>query len=418
MQRPLEPTPVQKQLVAYLESLRRNASGWRAIHLQLSQLQPQNRLHFKLHMAASEFGKLLQRFKGELFQLHNGDLFYFWQRQSVAEVRQIVQGISLLFSDDPLMRDGVDESGPAKRTGIDSIDDAFATQPRFCSSFELERDCDALVLRVRQSVGEASTKPRKPLDPADLARIESRLTEMSLSGILRWQPVCAVLPGAPPRPLCTEVHVAIRQLSDLFEIDLMADPWLFQRLGESLDRRLLSSLANGVKHAEGPISINLRLPTLFSSEFLKFDDTFSKNHSDSIVIELQLVDIFAELGGYLFIQQFLRDRGYLVCIDGLHHLHLPLIDRERLGADVVKVIWSPDLLDAVNEGQLAQFKAAIDRTGVEQVVLCRCDSAEAVRWGQAVGIRLFQGHYVDSLLRLAHPPAVAAARSALRNAAG
>jgi hypothetical protein len=417
MQLPSEQAQVEKRLVAYLESLRRGLSGWRAIHLQLSQLQPQNRLHFKLQMAASEFSKLLQRFKGELFQLHNGDLFYFWQGESVAEVRQIVLGISLLFSDDPLMKAGVGEGDLANNTGFDTVDDGLATQPRFCSSFELERDCDALVLRVRQSVGEASVKPRKPLDPADLARIESRLAGMSLSGILRWQPICAVLPGAAPRPLCTEVHVAIRQLSDVFEIDLIADPWLFQRLGESLDRRLMSSLANGVKGAEGPISINLRLPTLFSPEFLKFDETFSKNRSDSIVIELQLIDIFAELGGFLFIQKFLRDRGYLVCIDGLHHLHLPLIDRERLGAHIVKVIWSPDLLDAVNEGQLAEFKAAINRTGVDQVVLCRCDSAEAVSWGQAVGIELFQGHYVDSLLRLARPPAIAAARSALRNAA-
>lgn len=130
-----------------------------------------------------------------------------------------------------------------------------------------------------------------------------------------------------------------------------------------------------------------------------------------------MIDIFAELGGFLFIQKFLRDRGYLVCIDGLHHLHLPLIDRERLGANMVKVIWSPDLLDAVNQGQLAEFKAAINRTGVNQVVLCRCDSADAVSWGQAVGIRLFQGYYVDSLLRLARPPAIASARSALRQAA-
>jgi hypothetical protein len=203
MQPPLEQAQVERQLVAYLESLRRNLSGWRAIHLQLSQLQPQNRLHFKLHMAASEFGNLLQRFKGQLFQLHNGDLFYFWQGQSVAEVRQIVLGISLLFSDDPLMKAGVGESDLATDTGFDTVDDAMATRPRFCSSFELERDCDALILRVRQSVGEASVKPRKPLDPADLARIESRLADMSVSGILRWQPICAVLPGAAPRPLFT-----------------------------------------------------------------------------------------------------------------------------------------------------------------------------------------------------------------------
>jgi hypothetical protein len=180
----------------------------------------------------------------------------------------------------------------------------------------------------------------------------------------------------------------------------------------------MSSLAHGARDLGGPISINLRLATLLSPEFLKFDDTYRKHRASSVVIELQLIDIFAELGSFLFIREFLRARGYLVCVDGLHYLHLPLVDRKRLGADMVKIIWSPDLLDAVNGAQLEEFKAAIKRTGVDRVVLCRCDTVDAVNWGQAVGIRLFQGHYVDSLLRATRPPAIASARSALRNASG
>jgi hypothetical protein len=107
-----------------------------------------------------------------------------------------------------------------------------------------------------------------------------------------------------------------------------------------------------------------------------------------------------------------------VCIDGLHYLHLPLIDRKRLGADLVKVIWTPDLLDGLNEARRADLKAAIKRAGLDRVILCRCDSAEAIRWGQSFGIRLFQGHYVDSRLRAARPPAIAAARQAMRAAPG
>jgi LmbE family N-acetylglucosaminyl deacetylase len=103
-----------------------------------------------------------------------------------------------------------------------------------------------------------------------------------------------------------------------------------------------------------------------------------------------------------------------MCIDGLHYLHLPLIDRKRLGADLVKVIWSPDLLDSLNETRREELKAAIKRAGVDRVTLCRCDNADAIRWGQSLGIRLFQGHYVDSRLRAARPPAIALARQALR----
>jgi hypothetical protein len=164
----------------------------------------------------------------------------------------------------------------------------------------------------------------------------------------------------------------------------------------------------------GAISLNLRLATLLSPEFLKFDHEFRQQATTPVIIELQLIDIFAELGAYLFIREFVRDRGYLICIDGLHHLHLPLIDRKRLGADMVKVIWSPDLLDVANEQRREELRLAIKRAGVDRVILCRCDTTEAIRWGQSFGIRLFQGHYIDSRLRAARPPAIAAARQAMR----
>ncbi len=106
-----------------------------------------------------------------------------------------------------------------------------------------------------------------------------------------------------------------------------------------------------------------------------------------------------------------------MCIDGLQYLHLPLIDHKRLGADMVKVIWSPDMLDGRDDARRQELKAAIKRAGGDRLILCRCDSADAIGWGQSVGLRLFQGHYVDSRLRAARPPAIAAARHALRSSA-
>jgi hypothetical protein len=232
--------------------------------------------------------------------------------------------------------------------------------------------------------------------------------------------VCALLPKISPQPLFAEVHMALRELADTLVpgVDLTADPWLSQRLAESLDRRLLSCLAKQeVGVPSGPISVNLRLATLLSPEFLKFDHDFRRQTSTPVIVELQLIDIFAELGAYLFIREFARDRGYLMCIDGLHYLHLPLIDRKRLGADLVKMIWSADLLDVLNEARREELRSAIKRVGVDRVILCRCDNADAIRWGQSLGIRLFQGHYVDSRLRAMRPPAIAAARQALRTSA-
>ena len=153
----------------------------------------------------------------------------------------------------------------------------------------------------------------------------------------------------------------------------------------------------------------MRFATLLSPEFLKFDQQFRRRSKGNVVIELQLVDIYAELGAFLFIREYVRERGYRICIDGLHHFHLPLI-----GIDLVKLVWSPDLHSEVNSQRFRELEAAINQTGVDRVILSRCDSADAVAWGQSLGLRLFQGYYIDSRLKATRSPRVAAARQAMR----
>ena len=364
----------------------------------------------------------MRKFTSELFQLGNGDIVFLWHGGSPDEVDPVVLRLRYLFSDDPLTAAaGVDTEAEAGWVGAG---EGGPVGGRFCTWYELEREYDRLCLRLEELVetikaGSSDTggAVQQPLDPARLARLETNLASMDLSGLSRRQSICTVLPSSGPQQLFSEVYIAIGDLAKtlLPGVNLAADTWLFQRLAESLDRRLLSCLASReIGAPDGAISLNLRLATLMSPEFLKFDHEFRRKVTTPIIVELQLIDIFAELGAYLFIREFVRDRGYLICIDGLHHLHLPLIDRKRLGAEMVKVIWSPDLLDVANEQRCEELRLAIKRAGSDRVILCRCDTAEAVRWGQSFGIRLFQGHYVDSRLRAARPPAVAAARQALR----
>ena len=425
MQASSERSQTGAELLVYVKRLERNYYEWRAVHLHLSGLKPHNRRDYQLRVAASEFDRLLRQFNGELFQLSNGDIVYLWHGGSFAEVDPVVTRLRYLFSDDPF-------ANPATIEAPDDPDQPLvpvAGSPekgKFCTSFELEREYDAFCFHIEELLdslqndsGPVTTRTDVPIDPAKLAGLEASLATMDLSGLTRRQSVCAVLPQASPQPLFNEIYVAIGELAKMLVpgVDLTADPWMFQHLAELLDRRLLACLGQqdlGVP--EGAISVNLRLATLLSPEFLKFDHDFRRQVTSPVIVELQLIDIFAEFGAYLFIREFVRDRGYLVCIDGLHYLHLPLIDRKRLGADLVKVIWTPDLLDGLNEERRVELKAAIKRAGLDRVILCRCDSAEAIRWGQSFGIRLFQGHYVDSRLRAARPPAVAAAREAMRAA--
>ena len=118
----------------------------------------------------------------------------------------------------------------------------------------------------------------------------------------------------------------------------------------------------------------------------------------AIVIELDPADVFSELGNFLFVRNFLHDRGYRFCLDAVTHLSLPLIDRERLGFDLVKIHWSPDLRDQLEGVQADVLRRAARTIGHERLILGRCDSELAFEAGHALGISLYQGHLVDEML--------------------
>lgn len=426
MQAPAAAHQVDNELLDYVNRLERNPYGWRAAHLHLSQLRPHHRRDYQLRIAASEFDGLLRRFKSELFQLSNGDVVFLWEGASAQDVDRVVLRLRYLFSDDPLvMADEDERAGEAEGEAEEWHGGELRAQPRFCTWFDLEHDYDGFRYRIEDLVGALGQQPveagpagrGRPLEPEALTRLEGELAQADLGGFIRRQPVCVMLPQSPPQPVFREVHVALGDLAKHLApgVDLTANTWLFQHLAETLDEKLLDGLAEAEETAETePISVNLRLATLLSPAFLKFDDRFRRHNRYQVIVELQLIDIYAELGAYLFIREFMRDRGYRICIDGLHFLHLPLVNRKRLGADLIKLVWSPDVVDEVQDARHEQLEAAIRQAGVERVVLCRCDSADAISWGRSLGIKMFQGHYIDSRLRAARPPAVAAARQAMR----
>lgn len=147
-------------------------------------------------------------------------------------------------------------------------------------------------------------------------------------------------------------------------------------------------------------SINLNVQTLLSPEFLDFDASLRMGSRGTIVVELQLVDIFADISGFFFARDFVREKGYRVCLDGVTNTSLPLIDRRKLGVDLVKLFWAPEMVTPGNEENkpTEAVTEAIQQIGKSRVILARCDSPSSIRAGQSVGLSMFQGRHVDTVL--------------------
>ncbi|HJO74555.1 MAG TPA: EAL domain-containing protein, partial [Rhodospirillales bacterium] len=179
---------------------------------------------------------------------------------------------------------------------------------------------------------------------------------------------------------------------------MFASPWLFQYLTETLDRRMLAVLGNrnfdGLPHT---ISLNLNVSTVLSRDFHKFHQAVGKNTA-KVVVEMQVLDIFADMSTFGYARDSLQERGYRVVVDGLNPLALQFIDPGLLRSDFVKINWDKDYEGDVDPARQNDMRAVVTSTGADSVILARVDTEEAVKWGVALGISQFQGYFVDDLL--------------------
>src|SRR3546814_12952603 len=90
----------------------------------------------------------------------------------------------------------------------------------------------------------------------------------------------------------------------------------------------------------------------------------------TIVVELQLHGVMGDVGGFMFARDFVREKGYRVCLDGVTGLGLPLVDRQKLGVDMVKLIWAPTMGDAAGETAMEE-RSEESRVGTGCVSTCR-----------------------------------------------
>lgn len=390
-------TSAEAQLLRHVRRLGEDLPGQRALHFHLSRLQRHNRRDKHLQIAANMLDEVVQRFEGRLFRLESADIIVTCKGARRKTLEGAAELLRYLFSDDPLAQH--DDAGD-----------------EFCSLFDLEHDYArfvALVQRLNEAQlrrratelprpAEEPPRPqRRPLDPEHLGEILGIVNRADLSGMLRRQTVWSLPADAGAQPLFEELFVSIEELGQALAPDyqLANDRWLFQYLTQALDRRVLSLLSRDYPAATRSLSLNINVASLLSPEFSEFEERLPVRARGNIMLELQLADVWSDFGAFLFAANLAKQRGYRLLIDAVRYRALPLIDPRPLHADYVKLVWDDALLALEPEDAL-EFRRALDRLAPARIVLMRCDRAEAVQFGQAAGISLFQGWYIDRLARL------------------
>ena len=200
----------------------------------------------------------------------------------------------------------------------------------------------------------------------------------------------------------TEVFVSIPDLRETLmpRTNLTINPWLFQRFTQTLDRRVMAQIARREDRTlvRDGFSINVNVSTVLSEEFLQFDDDFVPSTQD-VVLEMRLEDMFADPSAFAFARDFVTERGYRICVDGLNLNTFPYADTMRLGVAYAKLGWSQEMAAYAGSELGKELKDLIRERKKDRTILARCDSEACVKVGQQLGITLFQGRYIDGLVR-------------------
>jgi EAL domain-containing protein (putative c-di-GMP-specific phosphodiesterase class I) len=389
-----------------LKALDPSARDKGVIRLHLSRLLPEHRDRQNLRNAETVFDEITRTRSAWLYRLRNSDLMVIYERHDNETAERAVLKLLKLWERDPLMQKSKSD----------------ARKNRLSSWFDMAQDYDKLLTFAMRQTATSEKSVRKslpeliaerelqrsnpergtPLMPLELGRAEEALARVDLSSFTRRQPVCAFVEDGKPEVVFTEVFVSIADLRETLmpRTDLTFNPWLFQRFTQTLDRRVMAQIARREDRTllRDGFSINVNVSTVLSEEFLTFDDDFAPSTQD-VVLEIRVEDIFADPGSFAFARDFVTERGYRICIDGLNLQTFPYADTNRLGVAYAKLAWTPDLAAYIGTTQGQELKQMIRDRKKGRTILARCDSDAAVKVGQQLGITLFQGRYIDGVAR-------------------
>ncbi|MGE5768455.1 MAG: EAL domain-containing protein [Bacteroidota bacterium] len=389
-----QPSMQEQALLNHVKRLERAGGSHCAVQLHLSRLITFQQIPECFEVVRVMLAREAKKADASLFALFNNDLFVVFARDVLPRMDEALDRVRHVLAIDPYFSGGA------------------AASEAFCSHFDLGSGFSALVDRIEQLIQARSerdhlarkSKPNgegKPLDLGNLALLEKTIAQADLSTMTSRQPVCEVGDDGRPVPLFYELFTSIGTLRQTLMPDqnLFSDRWLFQYLTGKLDQRMLAWLVKNddatLRHS---FSLNINIASVLSPRFLEFDARLDKTRRNTIVIELQKMDVFSDLARYLFAREFLLDRGYRICLDGLTSLSLPFIERQKLGFDLVKLHWTPELRQQVEGRDGEKLRDAISAANPRRIILMRCESDDAIELGRELGISLFQGYFLDHLL--------------------
>ena len=384
----------EETLDSYYSEIDAEKSKWKCIHFRLDRLQSKYKSNYQRKVCLSMTNEILNKSHGWIAPLSDFSIMIFCKDTDKEILNKLIFQMRYLFMDDPVV-------AKDKDTGDTQLYDLH----------DLNLHLKYVIEQTKKRMRGENDNEEKPDASNDndveenialkhLVKIENDLKEADISSAYRRQPICVSPADGKYKKVFDELFINIAHLKRLLRmnVNFFSDMNLFRYLTLLLDHKVMTLLQlNPKRFFEPPVSININIGALLSDEFEMFDSTISKEAKAGIIFEISVVDVFGQMHNFDKARKKVQKLGYRVCIDGVTYNTIPHFNREELGFDMMKLQWNPKIPEA-GKALKETLKTAVQKQGAKRIILCHCDDETAVNYGKALGIMLFQGRYLDSIL--------------------
>ena len=275
-------------------------------------------------------------------------------------------------------------------------------QSRLVRVFELPRQRNEFVTLLYEErnrrVAPGSGKTLRTLTPPDIPHITAVLDAMSrqdfVDKFIKSQPIAVVKKGNVPAVALNEYFVSIGLIQQRIVpgANVLLNRPTFNLLAHELDQRVIDCLMK--RAIDGRMgSFNFSLDTLFTR---KFEELGASGYARNLIFELRVSDIFENFAKFLAARKLLRSLNARIAVDGVLPSMLGALKPAHLECEFVKIYFDDSL--GIRSGEAEKEIAEIGKSG-SRVVLARIESLNALHTGMDLGVDVFQGFYVDALLK-------------------
>ena len=367
-----------KQLIDMLKRIEHVKAGATALLIRLSALNPINRSNNQVKIALSALNDVIIRSQANLFVLSNNDLVIIGTNLAPKNINEATAVARKLFQSDSFVA-----SNPGKFTEVYPLASHFKQIMAYVQKQE-----------TASNTPKDSKKQEVPLAPEHLDAILRNIQGFNILKIIRRQEAIQITPQGRLSSLFLEYFTSMADLKKAIapDVNVLSNRWLFQHLSETLDKRMLGIFKELFAHTPKNISLNLNISSLFTPEFEHFLTEIP--NGKSIIVEVQLMDIIQNTHNYMIARDLLHEAGHKILIDGLHPISFEFMDIGVLDSDLMKLNWSPALLQSAASQKLAENLKSVNP---DKLIMMRCEDETSLAWALMHKITRFQGYFIDDL---------------------